>query len=277
MAGHGKVSVGAWVGIGMTAGAAFVSPSRISRSVWTSVPQSVSPWATFCVGGRVASEFCPPNIKLHRPRSAQLHLPLSSGRTSEGQLDLYRIDLAGVVSKYIGETEKNLRRVFDAAQRSGRTRLDRARALDRVQTARRTVKCASWWILPQSPKFFSKTVGTPSLEAPSTSATTPAPRRPRARQRRLDSRLKRKTAPPSSDRSRPSWRYGEHQRGTNARRANEVVRAAAADGFLSTPVERDWRGASWRHRAAKRRARVARSRARFPRPHTRRTAASAFR
>jgi hypothetical protein len=30
-------------------------------------------------------------------------------------LDLYRIDLAGVVSKYIGETEKNLDRIFDAA------------------------------------------------------------------------------------------------------------------------------------------------------------------
>src|SRR5262249_4811662 len=30
------------------------------------------------------------------------------------RLDLYRIDLSGVVSKYIGETEKNLRRVFDA-------------------------------------------------------------------------------------------------------------------------------------------------------------------
>lgn len=35
------------------------------------------------------------------------------------KLDLYRIDLAGVVSKYIGETEKNLRRIFDAAERSG--------------------------------------------------------------------------------------------------------------------------------------------------------------
>jgi hypothetical protein len=35
------------------------------------------------------------------------------------ELDLYRIDLSGVVSKYIGETEKNLRRVFDAAERSG--------------------------------------------------------------------------------------------------------------------------------------------------------------
>jgi hypothetical protein len=34
-------------------------------------------------------------------------------------LDLYRIDLSSVVSKYIGETEKNLRRVFDAAESSG--------------------------------------------------------------------------------------------------------------------------------------------------------------
>jgi hypothetical protein len=33
-------------------------------------------------------------------------------------LDLYRIDLAGVVSKYIGETEKNLDRIFGAARRS---------------------------------------------------------------------------------------------------------------------------------------------------------------
>ena len=38
---------------------------------------------------------------------------------SELQLDLYRIDLSAVVSKYIGETEKNLRRVFDAAEDSG--------------------------------------------------------------------------------------------------------------------------------------------------------------
>ncbi len=35
------------------------------------------------------------------------------------RLDLYRIDLSSVVSKYIGETEKNLRRVFDAAEDSG--------------------------------------------------------------------------------------------------------------------------------------------------------------
>ena len=38
---------------------------------------------------------------------------------AELQLDLYRIDLSAVVSKYIGETEKNLRRVFDAAEAGG--------------------------------------------------------------------------------------------------------------------------------------------------------------
>jgi hypothetical protein len=34
-------------------------------------------------------------------------------------LHLYRIDLSSVVSKYIGETEKNLRRLFDAAEQGG--------------------------------------------------------------------------------------------------------------------------------------------------------------
>jgi hypothetical protein len=35
------------------------------------------------------------------------------------ELGLYRIDLSAVVSKYIGETEKNLRRLFDAAEDGG--------------------------------------------------------------------------------------------------------------------------------------------------------------
>ena len=34
-------------------------------------------------------------------------------------LDLYRVDLSATVSKYIGETEKNLRRLFDAAEEGG--------------------------------------------------------------------------------------------------------------------------------------------------------------
>jgi SpoVK/Ycf46/Vps4 family AAA+-type ATPase len=37
----------------------------------------------------------------------------------ELRLDLYRIDLSQVVSKYIGETEKNLQKVFDAAEAGG--------------------------------------------------------------------------------------------------------------------------------------------------------------
>ena len=49
---------------------------------------------------------------------------------SELDLDLYRIDLATVVSKYIGETEKNLQRLFDAAEASGAVLLfDEADAL----------------------------------------------------------------------------------------------------------------------------------------------------
>jgi hypothetical protein len=45
-------------------------------------------------------------------------------------LDLFVIDLSQVVSKYIGETEKNLRRVFDAAERGGSVLLfDEADAL----------------------------------------------------------------------------------------------------------------------------------------------------
>jgi hypothetical protein len=46
------------------------------------------------------------------------------------RLELYRIDLSAVVSKYIGETEKNLRRVFDVAEDSGAVLLfDEADAL----------------------------------------------------------------------------------------------------------------------------------------------------
>lgn len=52
--------------------------------------------------------------------------PSGSGKTmatevlaNELNLDLYRIDLSQVVNKYIGETEKNLRKVFDAAEHSG--------------------------------------------------------------------------------------------------------------------------------------------------------------
>lgn len=52
--------------------------------------------------------------------------PSGTGKTTAAEvlagelnLDLYRIDLSAVVSKYIGETEKNLRRIFDAAEVGG--------------------------------------------------------------------------------------------------------------------------------------------------------------
>lgn len=38
---------------------------------------------------------------------------------TELNLDLYRVDLSAVVSKYIGETEKNLARIFDGAEAGG--------------------------------------------------------------------------------------------------------------------------------------------------------------
>lgn len=57
--------------------------------------------------------------------SALFSGPSGTGKTMAAEiiagaleLDLYRIDLASTVSKYIGETEKNLRRIFDAAEES---------------------------------------------------------------------------------------------------------------------------------------------------------------
>lgn len=45
-------------------------------------------------------------------------------------MDLYRVDLAGVISKYIGETEKNLNKLFDEARTSNAVLLfDEADAL----------------------------------------------------------------------------------------------------------------------------------------------------
>jgi AAA+ superfamily predicted ATPase len=63
--------------------------------------------------------------------------PSGTGKTMAAEvlaaelgLDLYRVDLSGVVSKYIGETEKSLGRVFDAVEGSGTVLLfDEADAL----------------------------------------------------------------------------------------------------------------------------------------------------
>ncbi len=63
--------------------------------------------------------------------------PSGTGKTMAAEvlanhlrLSLYRIDLSAVVSKYIGETEKNLRRLFDAAEQGAAVLLfDEADAL----------------------------------------------------------------------------------------------------------------------------------------------------
>ncbi len=58
--------------------------------------------------------------------TAMFHGPSGTGKTLAGEvvanalgLDLYRIDLSAVVSKWIGETEKHLRAIFDAADDGG--------------------------------------------------------------------------------------------------------------------------------------------------------------
>ncbi len=57
--------------------------------------------------------------------TALLAGPSGTGKTMAAQvlarslnLELYRVDLAGVVNKYIGETEKRLKRVFDSCERA---------------------------------------------------------------------------------------------------------------------------------------------------------------
>ncbi len=62
---------------------------------------------------------------LGRGTTALFAGPSGTGKTMAAQvlarslgLGLYRVDLAGVVSKYIGETEKHLREVFEACERA---------------------------------------------------------------------------------------------------------------------------------------------------------------
>lgn len=64
-------------------------------------------------------------MTLGRGLTALFSGPPGTGKTMAAQLvaghlqrDLYKIDLSQMVSKYIGDTEKNLRRVFDEAQAS---------------------------------------------------------------------------------------------------------------------------------------------------------------
>jgi SpoVK/Ycf46/Vps4 family AAA+-type ATPase len=98
----------------------IVLPDDVQRQLWEIAQQVAQRHRVYENWGFGA--------KLSRGRgiSALFAGPSGTGKTMAAEilarhlaLDLYRIDLAGVVSKYIGETEKNLRRVFDAAEESG--------------------------------------------------------------------------------------------------------------------------------------------------------------
>ena len=65
------------------------------------------------------------HLKSSEPKSGTMALfagPSGTGKTMAAEIlaaetgrDIYRVDMAGVVSKYIGETEKNLDRVLETA------------------------------------------------------------------------------------------------------------------------------------------------------------------
>jgi hypothetical protein len=74
---------------------------------------------------RVMDQWCfARRLSLGKGVSALFAGPSGTGKTMAAEviaqvvgLDLYKIDLSGVVSKWIGETEKNLKRIFAAAER----------------------------------------------------------------------------------------------------------------------------------------------------------------
>ena len=88
--------------------------------------------------GRVLDEWGMGGGSTHRRGISALFVgPSGTGKTmaaeviaNDLELDLYRVDLASVVDKYIGETEKNLGRIFDEAEGvSGVLLFDEADAL----------------------------------------------------------------------------------------------------------------------------------------------------
>jgi len=76
--------------------------------------------------GQVLDDWCFSRLTpLGRGTTALFAGPSGTGKTMATQvlarslgLDLYRVDLAGLMSKYIGETEQHLRQVFEACERA---------------------------------------------------------------------------------------------------------------------------------------------------------------
>ena len=120
--------------------------------------------------------------------------PSGTGKTMAAQvlaralgLELYRVDLAGVVNKYIGETEKRLREVFDACERAdvllffdeadalfGSARRSRTRTTA-SPTSRSTTCCSAWsssTASPSSPPTARTTSTRPSCGGCASSSTS---------------------------------------------------------------------------------------------------------
>ena len=145
---------------------------------------------------------------------------------NELQLDLYRIDLSAVVSKYIGETEKNLERIF---RRGGTMRT-------RCCSSTRPMRCSA-----SAPRSKTRTTGTPI----SRSATCSSGWRPTT-----GSRFSRLTCGSiwtklSSGACRSSWnspcRVTKTGCGSGASLSRRMLR------WTPTSISRSWRAPStWR-------------------------------
>ena len=97
----------------------LVLPSPVRRHIEELEMQARLRWPVY--EGWGFGRLCP----MGRGIAALFAGPSGTGKTMAAQviarslgMEIYRVDLAGVMNKYIGETEKNLRRVFDACERA---------------------------------------------------------------------------------------------------------------------------------------------------------------
>ncbi|OLT00495.1 hypothetical protein BJF90_34860 [Pseudonocardia sp. CNS-004] len=125
--------------------------------------------------------------------------PSGTGKTMAAQIiagalgvELLQVDLSKTISKYIGETEKNLDAIFDAAEAAGSVLLfDEADAVfgkrteikdahDRHANVEVATSCSEWspsaaW--PCSPRTSGRTSTMPSSAGCASSSSSPSPRR----------------------------------------------------------------------------------------------------
>src|SRR6266545_2215884 len=98
----------------------------VRRRCW--VPPRLASWRPCWPVAASASASLPTSAAPGRVRSTAASAPCSADRAGTGKtltarhlaarlhLDVYRVDLAAVVNKYIGETERNLDRVLSRAE-----------------------------------------------------------------------------------------------------------------------------------------------------------------